>query len=74
MLAQVGSPVPIYQAWIDSYNADDYTNEMTDQLALANLVATPQNTPELLAIFKKSSWYELNFWQMALDHEDWSVN
>ncbi|MCT3575132.1 thiaminase II [Levilactobacillus brevis] len=74
MLAQVGSPVPIYQAWIDSYNADDYTNEMTDQLALANLVATPQNTPELLTIFKKSSWYELNFWQMALDHEDWSVN
>ena len=72
-LANQGSPVPIYQAWIDTYNADDYTGSMADQLALANHVATPENTPELLAAFEKSSWYELNFWQMALDHEDWSL-
>lgn len=72
-LAGTGSPVPIYQAWIDTYNADDYTSSMTDQLALANYVATPENTPQLLDIFEKSSWYELNFWQMALDHEDWSL-
>ncbi|HIW71965.1 MAG TPA: thiaminase II [Candidatus Levilactobacillus faecigallinarum] len=70
-LAQQGSPVPIYQAWIDTYNADDYTGEMSDQLALANRVATPSNTDALLNIFEKSSWYELHFWQMALDHETW---
>ncbi|MGX6429788.1 thiaminase II [Levilactobacillus yonginensis] len=72
-LAGTGSPVPIFQAWIDTYNADDYTNSMTDQLALANAVATPTNTDQLLNIFTKSSWYELQFWQMALDHEDWSL-
>lgn len=72
-LAGTGSPVPIYQAWIDTYNADDYTGSMDDQLDLANYVATPENTPQLLDIFEKSSWYELNFWQMALDHEDWSL-
>jgi len=72
-LAGTGSPVPIYQSWIDTYNAADYTDSMTDQLALANYVATPDNTDQLLAIFEKSSWYELKFWQMALDHEDWSL-
>lgn len=72
-LAGTGSPVPIYQSWIDTYNADDYTGAMHDQLALANYVATPANTDALLAIFKKSSWYELQFWQMALDQEDWSI-
>jgi len=72
-LAGPGSPVPIYQSWIDTYNADDYTGSMNEQLALANYVATPENTDQLLAIFEKSSWYELNFWQMALDHEDWSL-
>lgn len=70
-LAHQGSPIPIYQAWIDTYNADDYAGEMPDQLALANRVATPQNTPALLDVFQKSSWYELHFWQMALDHETW---
>lgn len=70
-LAGTGSPVPIYQSWIDTYNADDYTGSMHDQLALANYVATPANTAALLEIFKKSSWYELQFWQMALDQEKW---
>lgn len=70
-LAGTGSPVPIYQSWIDTYNADDYTGSMHDQLALANYVATPDNTDALLEIFKKSSWYELQFWQMALDQEKW---
>ncbi|KRN03400.1 transcription activator [Levilactobacillus senmaizukei DSM 21775 = NBRC 103853] len=72
-LATKGSPVPIYQAWIDSYTASDYANAMTDQLALANAVATPTNQAALCQIFKRSSWYELNFWQMALDHEQWTV-
>jgi len=72
-LAQAGSPVPIYQDWLDTYDADDYTGMMTDQLALANYVATPANTATLLDIFEKSSWYELNFWQMALDHETWDI-
>jgi len=70
-LAHLGSPVPIYQAWIDTYNSADYTAEMADQLALANRVATPENTDQLLAIFEKSSWYELHFWQMAIDHQTW---
>lgn len=70
-LAHQGSPVPLYQAWIDTYNADEYAGEMTAQLALANRVATPENTPALLDIFEKSSWYELHFWQMAVDHETW---
>lgn len=72
-LAQAGSPVPIYQDWLDTYDADDYTGMMTDQLALANHVATPANTATLLDIFEKSSWYELNFWQMALDYENWNI-
>ena len=46
---------------------------MSDQLALANAVATPDNQAELCQIFIRSSWYELNFWQMALDHEQWCV-
>ena len=70
-LAQQGSPVPIYQAWIDTYNAPDYAGEKPAQLALANRLATPANTPALLDIFEKSSWYELHFWQMALDHQTW---
>lgn len=73
-LAEQGSPVPIYQDWLESYRSDDYAGEMTDQLALANRVATPANTPALLDIFNKSSWYELNFWQMALTHETWELS
>lgn len=72
-LAQAGSPVPIYQDWLNTYDADDYTGMMADQLALANHVATPANQAELLTIFKRSSWYELHFWQMALDHETWAL-
>ncbi|NLR08792.1 MULTISPECIES: thiaminase II [Lactobacillaceae] len=72
-LAQAGSPVPIYQDWLNTYDADDYTGMMTDQLALANHVATPENQEDLLTIFARSSWYELNFWQMALDHETWDL-
>lgn len=72
-LAQAGSPVPIYQDWLSTYDADDYTGMMTDQLALANHVATPENQEDLLTIFARSSWYELNFWQMALDHETWDL-
>ncbi|MDT6981192.1 hypothetical protein [Levilactobacillus zymae] len=53
------------------FTAAAHTATLTAQLALANRVATPENTPDLLAAFQKSSWYELNFWQMALDHEDW---
>ncbi|MFC6274415.1 thiaminase II [Levilactobacillus tangyuanensis] len=72
-LATKDSPIPIYQAWIDTYTASDYTDAMSDQLALANAVATPDNQAELCQIFIRSSWYELNFWQMALDHEQWCV-
>ena len=72
-LAQQGSPVPIYQTWIDTYTANDYTAALRAQLDLTNRVATPENTPALLDAFQKSSWYELNFWQMALDHETWSL-
>ncbi|GKT03213.1 thiaminase II [Furfurilactobacillus entadae] len=69
------SPVPIYQAWLDSYQAASYTDAVATQLALTDRVAAhadEQTQQAMNAAFKRSTFYECSFWQMALDQETWA--
>ncbi|PWG00079.1 thiaminase II [Levilactobacillus bambusae] len=75
-LKSTGSPNPLYQQWIDDYTSEDYTSSMTSQLQLVNRLADQADQltyQHMLQAFKISSLYELDFWQMALDHEQWPL-
>lgn len=68
------SPVPVYQAWIDSYQADDYVDSVADQLALTNAIAQQADEAtqaKMQTAFARSTHYERDFWQMALDKQQW---
>lgn len=70
----IQSPVPIFQAWIDSYQSDDYTGPVAKQIKLTDAIAAQANVDEqadMQRAFARSTYYEHDFWQMALDHEAW---
>lgn len=73
-LQGVTSPVPIFQARIDSYQSDDYTGPVAKQIKLTDQVARQTDAADRDAMakaFERSTYYERDFWQMALDHQDW---
>ncbi|GAB6093522.1 thiaminase II [Furfurilactobacillus curtus] len=73
-LQGVSSPVPVYQAWLDSYQAADYTDAVATQIELTDQVAAATDQAEraqMMAAFARSTYFELNFWQMALDQQQW---
>ena len=73
-MAKVGSPVKYYQEWIDTYDSDWYAVNVKKLLALINQLATNVPKKELSKMkdaFLRSSYYELRFWQMAYNQEEW---
>ncbi|MBI0092421.1 thiaminase II [Lactobacillus sp. M0403] len=73
-MAKVGSPVKYYQEWIDTYDSDWYAVNVKKLLALINQLATNVPKKELAKMkdaFLRSSYYELRFWQMAYNQEEW---
>ncbi|RHW54872.1 thiaminase II [Lactobacillus bombicola] len=73
-LAKVGSPVALYQTWIDTYDSDWYEVNVTHILQLINILASQATATDrqmMQTAFIRSSYYELQFWQMAYAKERW---
>lgn len=73
-MAQTGSPVAIYQKWIDTYDSTWYENNVAKILTLINQLAANASKDEqeqMKTAFVRSSFYEQQFWQMAYRQEKW---
>ncbi|BDR61148.1 thiaminase II [Lactobacillus xylocopicola] len=74
-LADTDSPVTYYQEWIDTYEDDWYQVNVAKVLALTNQLADQATEDERQGMrdaFIRSSYYELQFWQMAYEEEGWN--
>nr|WP_225364812.1 thiaminase II [Secundilactobacillus silagincola] len=75
-LVAKGSPVELYQRWIETYDSDDYTDSVDQMIDLTNQVAAQSDETtrdKMKTSFVRSSAYELAFWQMAMDQQRWQV-
>lgn len=73
-MAEKGSPVSYYQEWIDTYDGDWYAVNVEKMLNLTNSLAETATADELSQMtdaFVRSSYYELQFWQMAYTKQKW---
>ncbi|GHV97204.1 aminopyrimidine aminohydrolase [Lactobacillus nasalidis] len=68
------SPIPVYQAFFNSYQTAGFNNStrlligLVDDLAAENSDLVKE---QMLTAFMRSSRYELGFWQMAYTHQTW---
>lgn len=75
-LISKGSPVSLYQKWIETYDSKVYTDSVNQMIKLTNLAAQQVDDAErqqMTDVFIKSSAYELGYWQMSLKHENWDA-
>lgn len=75
LIAQ-GSPVDLYQRWIETYDSDGYTDSVNTMIELTNKTAAKADAQEQASMqssFVRSSAYELAFWQMAMDQQKWTI-
>lgn len=75
-LKQAGSPNPVYQRWIDSYDSDDYQNEVLLALDLADRIGpglSPEAEARARSHFGTAARYEYLFWDAAYRQEEWPV-
>ena len=66
---------PIYQEWIAAYGGEWFgqlVQEQIDRLDELAEKATPEERAKMERHFVISSYYELNFWQMAYSLEKWA--
>ena len=70
LAARGRSPVPAYQAWIETYAGDVYGAAVLElqDLAAQALRSAPARRAEFRAIFRQGVRHELMFWQQAFDH------
>jgi len=67
---------PIYQEWIATYNGEWFRKLVLEQIERLDEIAdkvTQADRDEMVEIFKISSYYEWQFWEMSYTLEDWSV-
>ena len=68
---------PIYNRWIETYGSEEFGALVNEQISRMNLLAEelPEaRRRELKSHFRKSSYYEWNFWDQAWKKETWSIN
>ena len=65
--------VELYQQWIDLYASADMEQTIAKQKAMMNRFAQMpgNNERELMAHFKRSCYYEWQFWEMSWTRQDW---
>ncbi|KRM09436.1 thiaminase II [Paucilactobacillus suebicus] len=76
-LANVKSPITVYQQFLDSYSAADFengTNQMIEIVGKMSEPLTDNQRDYVEKVFLQSSTYELHFWQMAYTKEHWPFN
>ena len=69
------SPVPVYQAFFDSYQTVGFDTSTQQLVGLVNELAANSNETvkqQMMTAFLRSSSYELGFWQMAYTHQTWA--
>lgn len=75
-LAERGSPVDLYQRWIDLYAGEEYAEGLRDVLAVANRLGSDLGRRERERVerhFVTAARYEWMFWEMAYRRETWPV-
>lgn len=67
---------PIYDKWIAAYGSEWFGSLVNEQIGRMNQLADglpEKRIRELAERFRKSSIYELNFWEMAWTKERWET-
>ena len=75
-LERQGSPVPIYQRWIDTYAGEEFAEVVQQVIALTDTVAASLTTEErerLAEHFVMTSRFEYMFWDMGYHQQAWEV-
>ncbi|MGX7264006.1 thiaminase II [Enterococcus crotali] len=75
-LIESGSPDPLYQRWIETYDSETYRAAVSRQRRLTDRLAEQVATEERLLMkqaFLISSYEELNFWEMAYTKQKWGL-
>lgn len=71
-----GSPDPLYQRWIETYDSGSYQSAVRRQIQLTDQLALQASLDEQLLMkqaFIVSSYEELNFWEMAYTKQKWGL-
>lgn len=75
-LERRGSPVPIYQQWINTYAGDEFAGVVKQVLALTNQIAgalTAEEKERTAEHFIMTSRFEYMFWDMGYCQQAWEV-
>jgi thiaminase/transcriptional activator TenA len=75
-LERRGSPVPMYQQWINTYAGDEFASVVKQVLALSNEVAealTAEEKERTAEHFIMTSRFEYMFWDMGYRQQVWEV-
>jgi len=75
-LERQGSPVPIYQQWIDTYASDAFAEDVQQVIALTDRMAetlTAEQRDRTAAHFVMTSRFEYMFWDMGYRQQAWDV-
>ncbi|MBT2569866.1 thiaminase II [Planococcus sp. ISL-110] len=67
---------PIYDRWIETYGSEEFGSLVHEQISRMDQLAEglPEaRRRELKNHFRKSSYYEWNFWDQAWRKESWSI-
>jgi thiaminase/transcriptional activator TenA len=75
-LERRGSPVSIYQRWIDTYAGEEFAEVVQQVIALTDTVASTLTADErecLAEHFVMTSRFEYMFWDMGYRQQTWEV-
>jgi thiaminase/transcriptional activator TenA len=75
-LERRGSPVSIYQRWIDTYASEEFGDTVRQVVALMNRVAetlTAEDKTRIAGHFVMTSRFEYMFWDMAYRRQTWEI-
>jgi len=69
-----GSPIELYQQFIETYDSPEFTDATNQMIQIVDQFgeqASADERQQMITAFVRSSYYELNFWEMAYVHEEW---
>ncbi|GAA2985868.1 thiaminase II [Lentilactobacillus parakefiri] len=73
-LIQAGSPIKVYQQFIETYDSPAFTTATNKMRAIVDQLgasASAEEQEQMQTAFLRSSYFELHFWEMAYKHEQW---
>ncbi|MDM7515732.1 thiaminase II [Lentilactobacillus sp. TOM.63] len=73
-LIKNGSPMKIYQEFIETYDSPEFTDATNTMISIVDQLgekAEPAERQAMVTAFVRSSYYELHFWGMAYTEQKW---